>query len=192
MIDQLPDPLTPADSDLRSLDYMPLKVAQLRKSRSWLIAKRNPEVGFYMMNLWAAAWHNVPAGSLEDDDDVLADMAMCQSYDRWVELKEVALRGWVKCSDGRLYHRVVAERVNEALTVRQSYRQRLARARAAKEQRSSDTPDAGLSHANGSPVADLPHSYDSAVVDLPQACDSSITGLSQDESTCDSSIIGLS
>jgi hypothetical protein len=63
-----------------------------------------------MLNLWTAAWHSRPAGSLEDDDDVLADAAMC-SPERWPEIRADVMRGWFKASDGRLYHPIVAEKV---------------------------------------------------------------------------------
>ena len=54
-----------------------------------------------------------PAASLEDDDDVLADGTMCHP-ERWPEVREKVLHGWQHCSDGRLYHPVVAERASEA------------------------------------------------------------------------------
>ena len=66
-----------------------------------------------MLNLWTAAWHERPAGSLEDDDDVLADAAMC-SPERWAKVRDQVMRGWVKAADGRLYHPVVAEKVMDS------------------------------------------------------------------------------
>ena len=113
MVDQLPPPPVPPDADLTDLKFMPLEVARLRRSKAWLICKRRPELAFYMLNLWTASWHERPAGSLEDDDDVLADAAMC-SPEKWPKVREAALRGWVKCSDGRLYHPVVAEKANDS------------------------------------------------------------------------------
>jgi len=108
-----PVPFVSADVDLTDFKFMPLEVARLRRSKAWLICKRRPELAFYMLNLWTAAWHERPAGSLEDDGDVLADVAMCPP-ERWLEVKDDALRGWVKCTDGRLYHPVVAEKVAES------------------------------------------------------------------------------
>lgn len=110
---QLPAPLTPADCDVSSYEYMPLEGARLRKSRAWLAAKRDPRLGFYMVNLWIAAWEETPAASLENDDDVLADAAMC-SPERWPELREQVMRGFRLCSDGRLYHELIACRALEA------------------------------------------------------------------------------
>lgn len=115
MLDQapLPAPLVSAEVDLRDFAFMPLEVVRLRRSKAWLISKRKPEIGFFMMNLWCSAWHEVPAASLEDDDDVLSDYAMCPP-ERWADVRRDVLRGWVKCSDGRLYHPVVAEKALEA------------------------------------------------------------------------------
>lgn len=113
MAEPLPSPLTPADADLTDFKFMPLQIARLRKSKAWLVCKRRPELAFFMLNLWTAAWHERPAGSLEDDDDVLADLAMC-SPEKWEKVRAEVLRGWVKCTDGRLYHRIVAELVVDA------------------------------------------------------------------------------
>jgi hypothetical protein len=111
--DTLPDPLVPAEVDLRDFPRMPFDIARLRRSKAWLIAKKNPELGFYMLNLWMASWHETPPGSLEDDDEVLMDRAMCKEA-RWPKVREIVLRNWVKCSDGRLYHETVAEMVDFA------------------------------------------------------------------------------
>jgi len=119
----LPMPLLPSDVDLRDFGFMPLQVERLRRSKQWLIAKRRPEIGFFSINLWMAAWHEVPCGSLEDDDDVLADAAMC-SPDKWPSVKEDVLRGWFRCSDGRLYHPVVCEKAADAWSDKLHYRWR--------------------------------------------------------------------
>jgi len=128
----LPEPMTAADCDLTDFKFMPLEVVRLRKSKAWLFAKREPEIGFYAINLWAMSWHEVPAASLEDDDDVLADYAMC-SPERWPDVREKVLRGWVKCSDGRLYHATVAEKAKESWERKQEQRHRTEGARRARE-----------------------------------------------------------
>ena len=111
--DKLPEPLTPRDCNLTDFRFMPLELNRLRRSKGWLLARRDPALGYYMLNLWAASWHEVPAASLEDDDDVLADLAMCEPK-RWAGVREKVLRGWVKCNDGRVYHPVVAEKALES------------------------------------------------------------------------------
>jgi hypothetical protein len=113
MADDLPAPLTPADCDLRDFSFMPLDVVRLRDSD--LAALESPEACWAAVLLWAASWHQVPAASLPDDDRVLSQFA---GYGRvvreWQRVRAGALRGWVACSDGRLYHPVVADKAVEA------------------------------------------------------------------------------
>jgi hypothetical protein len=65
------------------------------------------------MTLWLASWQQVPAGSVPDNDRVLAHLSM--SGPMWPTVKEMALRGWYKCNDHRLYHPVVCEKVLSSL-----------------------------------------------------------------------------
>lgn len=108
-----PAPLTPADCNLQDFPFMPLDVARLRDSD--MAAYVSPEACWAAVLLWSAAWHQVPAASLPDDDRFLAKAA---GYGRvvkeWMNVREGALHGWVKCADGRLYHPVVAEKANES------------------------------------------------------------------------------
>lgn len=107
------NPLTPAGCDLREFPFMPLDVVRLRDSDISAISSGD-EFRCAVL-LWCAAWHQVPAASLPDDDIILAQLA---GYGRvvkeWKKVRSGSLRGWVKCSDGRLYHPVVAEKANEA------------------------------------------------------------------------------
>ena len=110
---QLPAPLTPADCDLRDFAFMPLDVLRLRDSD--LAVKADGEAFRCAVLLWCASWHQVPAASLPDDNDVLAQLAgFGRVAKEWMRHREGALRGWVKCADGRLYHPVVAEKAVEA------------------------------------------------------------------------------
>ncbi|MGZ9893046.1 DUF1376 domain-containing protein [Bordetella bronchiseptica] len=108
-----PAPLTPPDCDLRDFAFMPLDVARLRDSD--LAIQVGAEEFRAAVLLWCAAWHQVPAASLPDDDKVLAALA---GYGRvvaeWRKHRDGALYGWVQCDDGRLYHPVVAEKAREA------------------------------------------------------------------------------
>lgn len=131
-LSSLPAPPLPEDLDLSSLEYMPLVIGKLRRSKAWLKAKRRPELGFYMMNLWTTAWMERPAASLDDDDDVLADAAMC-SPEKWGEVREFAMHGFYKCSNGRLYHPFLVEQAEKALDKRLKWREKK------KGQRSENT-----------------------------------------------------
>ncbi len=172
MMTDLQSPLSAPDCDLTNFPFMPLLISRLRRSRSWLMAKRQPELGFYMVNLWTAAWHEVPAGSLEDDDEVLCDFAMCDPQ-KWDEVKERVLHGWVKCSDGRLYHPVVSSVATESWSEKQSYRNRLAAARAAKAElrkRQKQDSDSSITEPVTEPVTDQSQTNGRSII-------GSVTGL---------------
>lgn len=120
MAEVLPEPLVPVDTDLRDFPYMPLDVVRLRDSG--LSAAPDGEVFRACVLSWCVSWHQVPAASLPDDD---ADLAWLLGYGRdvrgWKKLRSTgALRGWIKCSDGRLYHPTVAEKALEASQKRRS------------------------------------------------------------------------
>lgn len=106
-------PLTPPDCDLRDFAFMPLDVVRLRDSD--LAATESAESFRSAVLLWCASWHQIPAASLPNDDRILANLAgFGRVIKEWIKIKQGALRGWVICSDGRLYHPVIAEKANEA------------------------------------------------------------------------------
>ncbi len=136
------DPLTPADCDLRGLEWMPLYGARLLTSETWLRA--TPEARCAALTLWWASWHQVPAASLADDDLLLSQLAGygVAGVKQWRRVRDAAMRGWIKCSDGRLYHPIVAalaceawERRGEADDARDRHRQKMQRWRDAKRNR---------------------------------------------------------
>lgn len=106
-------PLTPPEADLQDFPFMPLHVARLRDSD--LAAEEHPEACWYAVLLWAASWHQLPAGSLPNNDMVLARLAgLGRDQRTWKKHRDAALRGFIVCADGRLYHPVVAEQVMSA------------------------------------------------------------------------------
>lgn len=89
---------------------MPLDLKRLWNSDTWAMA--DGWAAKALINLWARAWHQVPAGSLPDDERLLAKYA---DVPDWQAVREVALRGFRRCSDGRLYHGRLCEIVVEKL-----------------------------------------------------------------------------
>jgi hypothetical protein len=129
---EIPEPLTPADCDLRDFKFMPLDVLRLRDSD--LAAVPDAEVFRAAVLSWCVAWHQVPAASLPNDD---ASLCRLLGYGRdmkgWLRLRaEGALRGYVLCADGRLYHHVVAEKARESWQKKMEQRARTAAAREAR------------------------------------------------------------
>ncbi|HCW18988.1 DUF1376 domain-containing protein [Achromobacter sp.] len=139
--EKLPAPLTPPDCDLRDFAFMPLDVLRLRDSD--LAVKADGEAFRCAVLLWCASWHQVPAASLPDDDDVLAQLAgFGRVTKEWLRHRDGALRGWVKCTDGRLYHPVVAEKAVEAWRAKmvQRWKTECARIKKHNQRHETDLP----------------------------------------------------
>lgn len=103
----LPEPLVSADVDLRDFDYIPLYGDRLFNSDTWALCDADEKVA--ALRLWWRAWHEEPAGSLPNNDRLLAERAgYGVAVKAFLAIKENAMRGWTLCSDGRLYHPVVA------------------------------------------------------------------------------------
>ncbi|WP_218946012.1 DUF1376 domain-containing protein [Acinetobacter sp. YH12124] len=114
------EPLIPNNIDLRSFEFMPLDVVRLRDSD--FAALVNAEAFRAGILLMSASWHQVPAGSLPDDDRILSNLAgFGRVVKEWKKYKEEALHGWVLCSDGHYYHPVICEKAIESWASKQDY-----------------------------------------------------------------------
>lgn len=120
-------PLVPPQVDLAGLAYMPFDTTRALDSDTFAIATGDELAA--CLKLWLRSWGQIPAGSIPADHRVLA---------RWVGvslaefqgLETVALRGWIPCVDGRLYHPVIAEKALVAWLSRLSLQERSAKANA--------------------------------------------------------------
>ncbi len=138
MSEDPPRPFVPAEVDLRGMSGFMLDVDRLLASE--LVALGTPEECWAAVMLWCRAWKQKPAASLPDDDRVLA--AFSGAGKRWAKVRTMALRGFIKCSDGRLYHLVLAAEVMKAWKKRQAYQadqKRLKRWRATQRNDSETT-----------------------------------------------------
>jgi uncharacterized protein YdaU (DUF1376 family) len=115
-------------------------------------AMTTEQVGAYIL-LLCKAWHEKPAGSVPDNDAVLARWARLD-IEQWKESREVILSPFTPGTDGRLHQgRMVRE--FRKLQAAQSKRQKSARAaaKARWESNAPSMPDASESHternANG-------------------------------------------
>lgn len=145
MTDTVPDPLVPADVDLRGYEFMPLYGDRLKKSETWIMASAEGKVA--ALELWWHSYaHEVPAGSLPDSDRLLAQYAGYGSALRaWQAIREEAMRGWVLSSDGRYYHKFVAELVIEAWQFKKAQKERTEAARQKRlSQKSSQTENSSV------------------------------------------------
>ncbi|WP_082823553.1 MULTISPECIES: DUF1376 domain-containing protein [unclassified Rhodanobacter] len=102
-------PLVPAGVDLRDFAFMPVDVQRLLTSETWVLGNGDERAA--AMTLWLVSWHQVPAGSLPDNDRMLSHLSQAKS---WTKIKAHVMRGWLLADDGRYYHPVVAEKALEA------------------------------------------------------------------------------
>jgi hypothetical protein len=135
---------------------MPLEVPRLLDSD--LVALSTGDEFKAAFILWAKSWSQLPAASIPDDDRILAKWVGFP-LSEWLALREMALRGWVLCTDGRLYHPVVADLAISAQAKRKGQAEkansRWAKVRAAKSsapmppaQKPDASADAAASETN--------------------------------------------
>lgn len=116
----LPEPLVPADVDLSGMSYMPLEISRLLNSDLYVLSTGDEFKA--ALSLWCKSWQQVPAGSLPNNDRILAHLS--GTFQKWSKVKAIALQGWTLCSDGRFYHHVVAEKALAAWELRKDYEER--------------------------------------------------------------------
>jgi hypothetical protein len=121
-------PLVPADTDIRGLDGFMLDVQRLLGSELWALSTGDEFKA--AVGLWSRAWTQQPPGSLPNDERVLASFS--GAGDNWPNVRAMALRGFVLCRDGKLYHPVLCE---DALRAAQKKAEFRARTTAATEAR---------------------------------------------------------
>ena len=132
----LPEPLATPDLDLRSFRWMKLDLLALFNSDFNTIT--NDAAWRAGVTLWGKAWHQVPAGSLPNDDTTLCSLAgLGRDLRTWRKIKSQAMHGFTLCSDGRYYHGFLCEMARDAFTGRQRYETRKAADRQRKREKNS-------------------------------------------------------
>lgn len=116
MAEPLPEPLVPADVDLRGMPWMPVDTVRLLDSD--LFALSTGDEFKAAVALWCKAWQQKPAGSLPSDDRVLAHLSGAK---QWKKVKSMAMRGFLLRRDGRWYHPVIADKALEAWQRREDW-----------------------------------------------------------------------
>lgn len=112
MTDRSQQPLVPPEVDLRDFPSMLVDIERLFSSE--FHARSDDGAWRAGLTLFLKSYHQVPAASLPDDDVALARLAeLGRDTKTWRKIKAAAMRGWIRCTDGRMYHRVVAEKALE-------------------------------------------------------------------------------
>ena len=115
----LPDPLTPPDCDLSGYEWMPLLGHRLFSSAWYRYARKDPRGGIAALKLWWVAMLQRPAGSLPNDEDDLCMLAdFGEDMKAWNKHRQVAMHGFILCSDNRWYHPVCSDQAVKAYELR--------------------------------------------------------------------------
>lgn len=118
----------PYPSDTRAKGWrFELDHERIRQSDTWALAA--PEIRPWLLMLWMVAWEQAPCGSLPVDHGLIA-ARIGMSRRTFDKHAAVLLRGWQEAIDGRLYHPVLTERVNELIGYRADSAKRKAEYRA--------------------------------------------------------------
>lgn len=120
----LPAPY-PADTRAKGWRFE-IDYEKVEQSNTWTLAAL--EVRPWLLMLWMTAWKQVPCGSLDDDDALIA-ARIGMPLKGFTKHREVLRRGWWLAEDGRLYHDTIVLRVLEMLEYRRKEAERRARNR---------------------------------------------------------------
>lgn len=130
----LPEPLTTIGHDIEGYDGFLLNVQKLMASELWALSTGDEFKA--AVGLWCRAWTQKPHGSLPDDNRVLAGFSGAGV--KWNKVKDMALRGFIKCSDGRLYHETLCDDVVRASDAKSSRLKRTESATQARQKQRDD------------------------------------------------------
>jgi hypothetical protein len=130
-----PAPPVPFDADLRAYPRGTPDITWLIESEDWTTATDAERVA--SLALWVAAWKQIPAGSLPNNDEFLRRLS-ARDLD-WKQVRYRALCGWYLCNDGRMYHAKLSDLVLEVWReVSSTERDKAAHARLMRKRRTAE------------------------------------------------------
>jgi hypothetical protein len=143
-----PAPFVSIDLDLRDYRWMRLDIIALGNSD--FNSTADDTAWRAGVTLWCKAWHQVPAGSLPNDDKLLCNMAgFGRDLKQWMRVRATALHGFVTCSDDRLYHRFLCGMALKAAEEQSRYLKKKEADRERKFQRKSGGRSSGIPDKRG-------------------------------------------
>ncbi len=110
----------PADTRAKGWRFE-LDYERVRQSDTWALTPA--EYRPWLLMLWMVAWEQTPCGSMPEDDGLIcARIGMAPKA--FAKAKPAIMRGWWLADDGRLYHKVITERVLEMMEWRRKEAER--------------------------------------------------------------------
>jgi hypothetical protein len=140
-----------------------IDVERLYQSKTWLIAAADLKP--WLLRLWVESWRSIPVGTFDDDDELIAARIMMPEA-LFQAHRKTLMRGWVRHSDGLLYHPVITELVINLVTWRDRERDRK---RAYRERMSRGTDAGQVGQIPGQVGQDDTSSSSSSSSSLPKS-----------------------
>lgn len=150
-----PQPLVPAEINLETFPWAPVRLAFLSGHPLALAQQAEPFRALVL--LIAQAWRQQPAMTVPDDDIQLASMTgFGRDIEAWLTVRDPVMQGWTLCSDGRWHHPELAawaqqswdaKKSDERFRAKQSMRARSRRSGANQDADESDIADHGSAAA---------------------------------------------
>jgi hypothetical protein len=110
----LPSP--PYAADVRSSGWrFYFDDERLQQSTTWLVTPLHLRP--WLLMLWHQSWRQIPSGSLPNDIEQIAAI-IGMPIEQFEHDRAALMRKWYLCNDGRWYHPVVSEHVQEMLASR--------------------------------------------------------------------------
>lgn len=136
---ELPDP--PYSTDTKANGFRPeVDWQRIKSSKTWRLCPLEQRNNLF--RLWMESWNEVPAGSWENDDEIISN-AIDMPIRLFQAHRDQLMRGWYLAQDGRFYHAVITEMVVAMLQKRSSVAARVKRHRENQlnEAKQGDNPD---------------------------------------------------
>lgn len=133
---ELPQPPYPADVRAKGWRF-DLDIERIENSDTWTLTP--PDMRPWLLMLWMRSWTQTPCGSLPANDELVAARIGMEARIFGAN-RDILMRGWYRCSDGRLYHPVITESVETMRDSRKAERLKKAKQRAGAQGEDSPPP----------------------------------------------------
>lgn len=123
---ELPDPPYPVDVRAKGWRF-DLDIERIENSDTWTLTPSDMRP--WLLMLWMRSWTQTPCGSLPASDELVAARIGMDGRIFHAN-RDILMRGWYRCADGRLYHPVITESVEAMRDSRKAERIKKANQRA--------------------------------------------------------------
>ena len=126
-------PQAPYAENTKANGYKPeVDWQKIKASKTWRLCP--PEQRNNLLRIWLESWNEVPTGSWENDDEIIAS-AIDMPVRLFLAHRDQLMRGWYLANDGRLYHNTITAMVLTMLSKRSGSAERVKKHREKQKQK---------------------------------------------------------